>query len=183
MWHGSLMNSVNWVTCRVVIRWLRRQPTETRWLCALNSPERCHVPLLQMSPCSSLAPLALARSSWEAKRKTSRMRRGETLQGWRWRHEKPDNAWGKTWTSTTYTMFRLDMPLATVSKLVQTTTGHLDVNPFTKKSPQYWPGILQGKLFSVIESQNKTHLLVMVFSPGIVQTKTCNWGNWKSLLH
>ena len=52
-----------------------------------------------------------------------------------WRHEKPGNAWGKTWTSTTYTMLRLDMPLATVSKLVQTTTGHLHVNPFTTVIP------------------------------------------------
>ena len=78
MLHGFLMLSPLSLTCRVVMRWLRTQPTETRRLCALKSPERCQVPLLQMSAGSSGASLAFARSSWEAKRKASRARRGET---------------------------------------------------------------------------------------------------------
>ena len=56
----------------------RKKRVETKRLRALKSPERCHVPLLQMSAGSSSASSALARSSWEAKRKASRMRRGET---------------------------------------------------------------------------------------------------------
>ena len=76
---SSSISSVSLVTCRVVIRWLRRQPTETRRLCTLKSPERYNVPLLQRSSaCSSWASLAFKRSSWEAKRKASRVRCGET---------------------------------------------------------------------------------------------------------
>ena len=77
--------------------------------------------------------------------------RQSALWTWRWRHEKPGNAWGKT--STTYTVLHLDMPLATTSKLLQTTRDHLNANPLWVNLP----GILQGELFPQLKAKTSFH--------------------------